>query len=156
MHATRQRRIRRATDSDGQRAQLICGLHRSQHVRRAPTSGYSRQGVPSGEPPIGEIAPPGVGIVFRSLGRPSQSRFAAGNHALNQLWRHLKCRRTFGGVQDSQPPAGASADVEQPAAGPKPLHDTLHRLGNSRNLRGHRWSDLLIFLVDDGQRVGGR
>ena len=85
IHGARQFRIRRATDSDGDRAQPPGFGHRAQHVRRAPAGGDAHQHVARREAARGQVARAHGGIVLGGFGGAAQGGLAAGDDALHHL-----------------------------------------------------------------------
>src|ERR1022692_2119418 len=83
----------------------------------------------------------------------------AGHEALHQFGVGAESRRAFGGIQHTQPPAGARANVEQTSAALDGRDDGVHRAGNGQNLARDRVRHLAVLGVDDledargGQRV---
>jgi hypothetical protein len=74
-------------------------LDGAQHIGCSPAGSNSDQGVSGGEPAPGKVAASGFRIIFRGFGGPRQSRLAASDDSLDQIRRHLKSWRAFGGVQ---------------------------------------------------------
>ena len=81
----------------------------------------------------------GLGAILRVILCPfdgaDQGPPAAGDDALDQRGPDAECRRTFRGVEDAEPAAGAGADVEQPATFAEAIHDQINRGGNALTLR---------------------
>lgn len=60
----------------------------------------------------------------------------------------MKGRRAFRSIQNAQPPAGSSTDVEQPSTRPDALGDPIHSLRNVGNLGGDRGNNLGVFSIN--------
>jgi hypothetical protein len=62
--------------------------------------------------------------------------------------------RALGRIQNAQPAAGSSPNVEQPPAFLYRFAHRIHRRRDTRNLRRYSAADLLIFPIDDFQNLG--
>ena len=81
--------------------------------------------------------------------------FAAGDDPLHHFRRRAEGGRAFGGIQHAQPPAGAGADVKQPAAALKSRGNGVDGARNSRDLALHGARHQGVFGIDDAQHVFG-
>lgn len=84
-----------------------------------------------------------------------ESRLASRYNSLDQIRRNMEGGRAFDGIENSQPAAGSSADIQQASPGANARHNPVHSLGEARDLGRDRAGHFLIFLIDDCNRLGG-
>ena len=78
---------------------------------------------------------------------------SAGDNPHHLLRTGAKGRRAFAGVQNTQTPRRAGADVNQPSPGPQRRRHFIHDFRYLRQVRRYRLRHLLIFLVYHRQHV---
>ena len=91
--------------------------------------------------------------VLRTLHGLEQCAGASRDQADHQPGVYAIGRGALRRVEDAQPPGGACAHVDQPAALTELLIDHVHRLSDLRCDLRHGLGDLMVFLVDELHHV---
>ena len=86
-------------------------------------------------------------MVFGPFYRLRQRRQPAGNQAEHLARLGVERWRTLGGVEDSEPPGRASANVDEPAAAAQLVGDDLDGSGDGLLLRRDGRNDACVFRV---------
>ena len=148
-----------AAQADGERAQALRVRHPAKHIGRAPTGGYTDEGVLctprfGAEAGVPEIACALLGRVLGMLTGEPQGAVPTGDQPLHQPRIDGKRGRALAGIQNAEPAAGPRAEIEQAAAAPEAVGDRVHRAGNRRQLRPHGCGHPGVLVVDDPQQLG--
>jgi len=87
------------------------------------------------------------GVVFGAFDRADERPVAAGDDALDLVGVGAEGRWALGGVEHPEAPAGARADVEEPAACPECLDDEFYGPGNLFPGGADSGGDLPVLIV---------
>ena len=148
--------IRIARERDGGRPHLPRIVQSADHIGRAPAHRDADDHVLRAQRPRDEIAPALGGIVLGAFDRIAQRMVAAGDDADDHRVRHPERGRALRGIEHAEPPAGAGAHIDEPAARLERRDDLVHRRADRGQDLLHRHRHVAVFAVDGGEDIPGR
>jgi hypothetical protein len=142
-----------AGESDGEGAEGIGVLERSQDVWGAAAGGDAYEYVLTGEACGCQIGCALFGGVFGGLAGFTEGGVAACDEALHESWRDGEGGRDFAGVKNAETTAGAGSDVEETTSVFEAAGDLVYGFADVGKFGGYGLRDFGVFVVDDAEHV---
>ena len=112
-------------------AACLTGIIQSAQNIGSPAAGRNADDQIAGSEFVGDqVIPAKVAAILSALYGLDESALATGDKTHDQIRGNAKGRRTLSGIQDTQPPAGTSTHVKDPAALLQSLDCPVHCLGD--------------------------